>query len=90
MCRYAVAFHEVIKNSIFTYKDLYYSRSPLLEKITDSDHFPFNQAVIDEFRVQLGLLIDTLGDLFNNIMLGQLVLLCGWVRDVVLGMQKKH
>jgi len=66
VCRYAVAFHEVIKNSIFMYKDLYYSRSPLLEKITDSDHFPFNQAVIDEFRVQLGLLIDILGDLFQQ------------------------
>jgi hypothetical protein len=49
VCRYAVAFHKVIKDSIFTYKDLYYSHSPLLDKITNSDHFRFNQAVIDEF-----------------------------------------
>ncbi len=66
MCKYAVAIHSVLWAHFFTYKDVFHNRTPLREKITNSIHFGFNQAVIDDILVQLGSLIDNLEIIYTQ------------------------
>ncbi len=66
MCKYAVDIHSVLLGNFFTYSDVYHNRSPLRQKVTDSIHFAFDQTVIDDFRVQLGSLIDNLHKIYTR------------------------
>jgi hypothetical protein len=52
VCRYAAGLHK-IRDELFTYTDIYLSKSPLLEKITHNPNFQINQSVVNEFRLQL-------------------------------------
>jgi len=64
VCQYAAALHQNI-DFIFTHDDIYSSSSPLLEKITQNEHFQFDQGVITDFREQLGSLIDSLSSVHH-------------------------
>jgi len=66
VCKYAVDIHSVLLGNFFTYSDVYHNRSPLRQKVTDSIHFAFDQTVIDDFRVQLGSLIDNLHKIYTR------------------------
>jgi hypothetical protein len=44
----------------------FHDRPPLREKITNSIHFAFDQTVIDDFRLQLGSLIDNLEIIYTQ------------------------
>jgi hypothetical protein len=65
VCRYAAGLHK-IKDELFTFKDIYASQSPLLEKITLNSNFQFDQVVVDEFRLQLGTLVDNLSSVYHH------------------------
>jgi hypothetical protein len=64
VCRYTAALHRSI-DFFFTNDDLYSCSSPLLEKIMHNDHFQFDQAVIADFRNQLGILIENLSSVYH-------------------------
>ena len=61
-----MAFHQVIQDNCVYYKDFYYSKSPLLENVTNSLPFAFNDGVIEEFWQQLGVFIDKLGVIYEG------------------------
>ncbi|MFO0446462.1 MAG: hypothetical protein ACK51L_02225, partial [bacterium] len=48
-----------------TYSDVYSYQSPLLEKITLNSNFQFNQGVVNDFRHQLGALLDNLSSVYQ-------------------------
>jgi hypothetical protein len=65
VCRYAAGLHK-IRDEIFTFADIYETQSPLLQKVTLNPNFQFNQAVVNEFRLQLGTLLDNLSSVYLN------------------------
>jgi len=48
-----------------TYSDVYSYQSSLLEKITLNSNFQFNQGVVNDFRHQLGALLDNLSSVYH-------------------------
>jgi hypothetical protein len=64
VCQYTAALHRSV-GSFFTNDDLFSCSSPLLDKIMRNDHFQFDQAVIADFRIQLGILIDNLSSVYH-------------------------
>ncbi len=64
VCRYAYAMYQM-RNETITYHDIYKEKSSLLSKITNSQLFQFNQKLINEFRIQLGQLIDNLSSVYQ-------------------------
>jgi hypothetical protein len=64
VCRYVAALHQSIDLCV-TNDDLYSCSSPLLDKITCNEHFQFDQAVIPDFRIRLGILIDNLSGVYH-------------------------
>jgi hypothetical protein len=55
-----------LRNEKFTYYDVYKEKTPLLSKVTKHKLFTFNQRVIDQFRCQLGTLIDNLSHVYKH------------------------
>jgi hypothetical protein len=47
------------------YSDVYSYHSPLLEKITLNSNFQFNQGIVNDFRHQLGALLDNLSSVYQ-------------------------
>ncbi len=55
-----------LRNEKFTYYDVYKEKTPLLSKVTKHKLFTFNQRVIDQFRCQLGTLIENLSHVYKH------------------------
>jgi hypothetical protein len=64
VCLYAAGLHK-IREQLMTYSDVYSYQSPLLEKITLNSNFQFNQGVVNDFRHQLGALLDNLSSVYQ-------------------------
>ena len=55
-----------LRNEKFTYYDVFKETTPLLSKVTKHKLFTFNQKVIDQFRCQLGTLIENLSHVYKH------------------------
>jgi hypothetical protein len=55
-----------MSNETITFYDVYKKSSPLLSKVTNLQLFNFNQKLINEFRIQLGKLIDNLSTVYQT------------------------
>jgi hypothetical protein len=64
VCLYAAGLHK-IREQLMIYSDVYSYQSPLSEKITLNSNFQFNQGIVNDFRHQMGALLDNLSSVYH-------------------------